>query len=93
MGVEVVCTVPLDHSLQHTVDPGQVDILLLDLDDQAERRIDNLYDMLEQWRLPVLFNDHAATRMSLSGTDPQFLRKLKLKLVSLLPQEPPEGLS
>ncbi|MGA7800515.1 MAG: hypothetical protein WCC36_06860 [Gammaproteobacteria bacterium] len=89
--MEVVCTVPLDHNLPDSIDPTQVDILLLDLDDQAERRVDNLYDTLEQWRLPVLFNDHGATRLHLLGDDPKFLRKLKLKLMSLLPQEPDGG--
>lgn len=91
MGVEVVCTIPLDHSLQNAMDPAQVDILLLDLDDQAEQRITDLYDTLEQWGLPVLFNDHAATRQHLLGDDPKFLRKLKLKLTSLLTPEPAVG--
>ncbi|HWS02838.1 MAG TPA: AAA family ATPase [Gammaproteobacteria bacterium] len=84
-GMQVVDEMPLDEITISRIDPDAIDILLVDLDDNAEDRIGNLYDMLAQWNLPVLFNDSQVTEASLHGQDPQFGPKLTSKLMSLLP--------
>lgn len=87
-GLTVVDELPLDGTTVTSIDPDSIDILLVDLDDNAEERVGNLCDMLAQWNLPVLFNDSQVTEASLRGEDPQFGHKLTSKLVSLLPGSP-----
>ncbi|MFP5504801.1 MAG: ExeA family protein [Gammaproteobacteria bacterium] len=84
-GLNVVDEIPLDETTVGRIDPDGIDILLVDLDDNAEDRVGDLCDMLAQWNLPVLFNDAQVTEASLRGGDPQFGPKLTSKLVSLLP--------
>lgn len=84
-GLTVVDELPLDETTVGRIDPDSIDILLVDLDDNAEERVGDLCDMLAQWNLPVLFNDAQVTEASLRGSDPQFGAKLTSKLVSLLP--------
>lgn len=85
-GLTVVGELPLDETTVGRIDPDSIDILLVDLDDNAEDRVGDLCDMLAQWNLPVLFNDAQVTEASLRGSDPQFGPKLTSKLVSLLPR-------
>lgn len=84
-GVAVIDEIPLDDTTVARIDPEAIDILLVDLDENAEDRVGNLCDMLAQWNLPVLFNDSQVTEASLLGSDPQFGPKLISKLVSLVP--------
>ena len=58
------------------------------LDEEAEDRVDHLYDLLTNWELPVLFNDSSATARSLREQDEEFGRKLSAKLISLVPGYP-----
>jgi len=84
-GLPVIDEMPLDDTTIDRIDPDSIDILLVDLDDDAELRVGNLCDMLARWNLPVLFNDSQATEASLVGDDPQFGARLTSKLTSLLP--------
>lgn len=84
-GLTVVDEIPLNDTTVQRIDPEAIDILLVDLDENAEDRIGNLCDMLAQWNLPVLFNDSQVTEASLRGEDQQFGPKLTSKLISLLP--------
>lgn len=84
-GLSVIDEIPLDDSTAGRIDPEAIDILLVDLDENAEDRVGNLCDRLAQWNLPVLFNDSQVTEASLLGKDPQFGAKLTSKLVSLVP--------
>jgi hypothetical protein len=70
----------------HQLDQKEFDILLVDLDEDAELRVDDLYEWLNEWELPVLFNESIATERSLEEGDQEFGRKLTLKLLSLLPE-------
>jgi len=48
-----------------------------------------LYEILEEWKQPVLFNDSMATEASLSQPNRlDYGRKLSQKLYSLVPQAP-----
>lgn len=87
-GLTVVDDYPLDENTVTRIDPDSIDILLVDLDEDAEDRIGDLCDMLAQCNLPVLFNDSQVTEASLHGEDPQFGIKLTSKLVSLMPSYP-----
>jgi hypothetical protein len=73
----------------HQLDQKEFDILLVDLDEDAELRVDDLYEWLNEWELPVLFNESIATERSLEEGDQEFGRKLTLKLLSLLPEAAP----
>lgn len=73
----------------HQLDQKEFDILLVDLDEDAELRVDDLYEWLNEWELPVLFNESIATERSLEEGDQEFGRKLTLKLLSLLPESAP----
>lgn len=84
-GLEVIDEMPLNDSTVGRIDPDAIDILLIDLDEDAEERIGNLCDMLAQWNLPVLFNDSLMTEASMHGKEPGFGSKLTSKLFSLLP--------
>lgn len=84
-GLDVIDTLPLNDSTVGRIDPEAIDILLVDLDDDAEARLGNLCDMLDQWNLPVLFNDTQLTEASLYGRDPQFGEELTARLLSLAP--------
>lgn len=86
----MVAELPLDSSTLTRIDPEGIDILLVDLDEDAEERIGNLCDMLARWNLPVLFNDSQVTEASLRGEDPQFGPKLTSKLLSLLSYTEPD---
>lgn len=83
-GVEVAASIPLEREYLRELDQEALDILLVDLDEEAEQRVEDLYDWLTEWRLPVLFNDSDATEDSLQGGQGEFGRKLTLKLISLL---------
>ncbi len=84
-GMKVIAEIPLNETTVAHIDPDLIDILLVDLDEDAEERVGNLCDMLAQWNLPVLFNDSKMTKASLLGKEPLFAAKLTSKLLSLLP--------
>lgn len=85
-GVEIIRQIPLQKTYLYQLDQAELDILLVDLDEDAEQRVDDLYEWLNEWDLPILFNESIATRRSLEGGDEEFGRKLALKLLSLLPE-------
>ena len=85
-GVEIVRQIPLRKDYLDQLDPDEIDILLVDLDEDAELRVDDLYEWLNEWDMPVLFNESVATQRSLEEGDGEFGRKLALKLLSLLPE-------
>ncbi len=85
----MIASIPLEKEHLHHLDQHNLDILLVDLDEDAEQRVDDLYEWLMEWDLPVLFNDSSATERSLQDQDSEFGRKLSLKLISLLPEFSP----
>ena len=88
-GAHVPHRIPLQQAYLRQLDPNEIDILLVDLDEEADQRVDDLYEWLNEWELPVLFNESIATARSLEQGDQEFGRKLALKLLSLLPDETP----
>ena len=87
--IEVVATVQLKAQDLQALDAGNIDVLLVELDDHLDRLDDALYELLEEWQQPVLFNDSLATEASLSQPDRNdYGRKLSQKLYSLVPQAP-----
>jgi len=89
--VQVVFSDDLNGALLAAVAPANAHILLVDLDDEAEQRMGNLYELLDQRTLPVLFNDASTTERSLDGREPAFGQRLLLKLLSMLPPETGAG--
>ncbi|HFD80160.1 MAG TPA: DUF2075 domain-containing protein [Gammaproteobacteria bacterium] len=88
-GIEVVIDLPLLASELHKLDPQAIDILLVELDDHQDRLDAALYEILEEWKQPVLFNDSLATEASLSQPNREdYGRKLAEKLYSLAPHTP-----
>jgi general secretion pathway protein A len=87
--IDVVATVPLKAQDLHALDSANIDILLVELDNDLDRLDEALYELLEEWKQPVLFNDSLATEASLSQPDRnEYGRKLSQKLYSLVPHAP-----
>ncbi|NHZ69805.1 MAG: AAA family ATPase [Thermotogales bacterium] len=88
-GIEVVTTLPLTARDLHTLPAASIDVLLVELDDNLDHLDEALYEILEEWQQPVLFNDSLATEASLSQPDRlDYGRKLSQKLFSLVPHAP-----
>jgi type II secretory pathway predicted ATPase ExeA len=88
-GIKVVTTLPLTARDLHTLPASSIDVLLVELDDNMDNLDEALYEILEEWKQPVLFNDSLATEASLSQPDRlDYGRKLSRKLYSLVPQAP-----
>ena len=88
-GVDIVRQIPLRKDYLDQLEPDEIDILLVELDEDAEQRVDDLYERLYEWELPVLFNESIATQHSLTEDNGEFGRKLAQKLLSLLPDPSP----
>ncbi len=88
-GIHIVESLPLQSEALQALPSKSVDVLLVELDQHLEQMDDTLYDLLESWETPVLFNDSLATEASLSQPNRlEYGRKLSQKLYSLLPQAP-----
>ena len=88
-GIEVVATLPLTARDLRALPASSIDVLLVELDDNMDHLDDALYEILEEWEQPVLFNDNLVTEASLSQPDRlDYGRKLRQKLYSLVPQAP-----
>jgi len=88
-GIDVVNTLPLQYGDISTLNPQDIDVLLVELDDDLGRLDDKLCALLETWEKPVLFNDSLATEASLSRPNRlEYGRKLCSKLYSLVPESP-----
>jgi chemotaxis response regulator CheB len=88
-GIEVVTTMPLSADALHALSPDRIDVLLVELDDQLDRLDQALYEILKEWKYPVLFNESLATEASLSQQDRlDYGRELSRKLHSLVPHAP-----
>jgi type II secretory pathway predicted ATPase ExeA len=88
-GIEVVTAVPLSAAALHALSPDSIDVLLVELDDQLDRIDEALYEILEEWKYPVLFNESLATKASLSQPDRlDYGRELSRKLHSLVSHAP-----
>lgn len=64
------------------------DVLLVDLDESDEHGIEALEVLMEKTRLPVLFNDSAATRNKHSNGGSAWGKRLASKLVDLATNNP-----
>ena len=66
-----------------------IDVLLVELDDQLDHLDEALYEALEAWQYPLLFNEIQATKASLSQPDRLvYGRELSRKLHALMPHAP-----
>ncbi|BAV33925.1 general secretion pathway protein [Sulfuricaulis limicola] len=84
-GLRVVAAVPIGDGLVEQLNREQVDVLLMDLDEGAERSrdLDRLIEQVRnQCKIPVLFNDSSSAGSG--GAISDLGRKLTLKLTSLI---------
>jgi type II secretory pathway predicted ATPase ExeA len=87
--ISVVASLPLTVQALQTLDMESFDVLHVELDSQLETMDDALYELLENWKQPILFNDSLSTEASLSQPNRQeYGRKLRQKLLSLVPDVP-----
>jgi type II secretory pathway predicted ATPase ExeA len=87
--IDVVTTVPLSAGDLHSLSADSIDVLLVELDDQLDRLDAALYESLEEWKYPILFNESLATKASLSQPDRlDYGRELSRKLHSLVSHAP-----
>lgn len=84
-----VTEIPLTAQGLKSLQGTELDALLIELDQQPDQIDDELYNLLESWKQPVLFNDSLATEASLSQPNREdYGRKLSEKLFSLVPHAP-----
>jgi len=87
--IEVVTTVPLAAVDLQALSPDNFDVLLVELDDQLDRLDEALFEILAEWKYPVLFNEILTTKASLSQPDRlDYGRELSRQLRSLVPHAP-----
>ena len=87
--VQVVALLPLKTAELQRLREQSVDVLLVELDDHLDHLDDAVYELLEKWEKPVLFNDSLTTEASLSQPNRlEYGRKLSQKLYSLVPHAP-----
>ncbi|MEW6353377.1 MAG: chemotaxis protein CheB [Pseudomonadota bacterium] len=63
-GLRVVADQAPGEQFLDLIDTGRMDVLLIDLDDDAEQESNFVNALLERSRVPVLFNDSASTRLN-----------------------------
>lgn len=87
--IDVVDTLPLSAEALNKLDPAGIDVLHVELDNQFDGLDNQLYEQLENWQRPILFNDSLSTEASLSQPNRvEYGRKLSQKLFSLVPDAP-----
>lgn len=87
--IQVVAVLPLQAQALQRLHETTIDVLLVELDDHLDHLNEDLYELLDKWEKPVLFNDSLATEASLSQPNRlEYGRKLSQKLYSLVPQAP-----
>jgi len=87
--IDVIHTLPLSAEQLRALDINSIDVLLVELDANLDRLDEALYELLEDWAQPILFNDSLATEASLSEPNRlEYGRKLSQKLFSLVPHAP-----
>jgi putative secretion ATPase (PEP-CTERM system associated) len=87
--IQVVRMMPLRAGELRACNEQSVDVLLVELDDHLDHLDEEVYELLEKWDKPVLFNDSLATEASLSQPNRlDYGRKLSQKLYSLVPRAP-----
>ncbi len=75
------------------VNAERADVVLVDLDETADQVLDILQSLLETAQLPILFNDSAATGLSVNAANPEWGRRLSAKLWSITKRQRPPPLS
>ena len=87
--IQVVADAPLTAAGLKTLTDTDIDVLLVELDQQPDQMGGELYNLLDNWKQPLLFNDSLATEASLSQPNRlEYGRKLSEKLFSLVPHAP-----
>jgi hypothetical protein len=87
--IQVVEVLPLQATALQRLQEQTVDVLLVELDDHLDHLDEGVYELLDKWEKPVLFNDSLATEASLSQPNRlEYGLKLSQKLYSLVPQAP-----
>ena len=84
-GMNVVKEQRLCAASIRSLDSNETDVLLVDMDDEAEHELDFLDELLDS-PIPILFNDAPSTRMKAAQTDSDWGRKLAQKLSSIVEQ-------
>ena len=89
LDIEVVTTLPLSAAELQALSPDRFDVLLVELDERLDQLDSALYETLERWQYPLLFNESLATTASLSEVDRlDYGRELSRKLHSRVPHSP-----
>ncbi len=88
-GVEVVAAVPLSAEALHSLPTDNFDVLLVEHDDQLDCLDDRLFEILQAWAQPVLFDNSSVAETRLSQPDRlDYGRQLSQRLRSLVSQPP-----
>ncbi len=86
--IEVAAMVKLSNQALYEIDAINTDAILVDLDENAEQKLDVLENLLEESSLPLLFNDNETTQFNLSISRSDWSNRLALKLRTLVEKSP-----
>ena len=87
-GFDVVSTGPLNEQFIGSLELTAHDILVIDRHEDSHDVPEQLLDTLRHWERPVLFNDTAATEISLRQGNPDFGHMLTGQINALLEEGP-----
>lgn len=83
-GLQVVAVLSFELTPNVATDFNNADILFVDLNENIDQELQQLDHLLEQCRLPVLYNDSSDTRLGIADTSENFGKRLTFKLTSLV---------
>jgi general secretion pathway protein A len=83
-GLQVVAILPFERIPNAATDFNNADILFVDLNENIDQVLQQLDQLLEECRLPVLYSDSSDTRLGLADATGNFGKRLTLKLASLV---------
>jgi general secretion pathway protein A len=83
-GLQVVAILPFERIPNVATDFNNADILFVDLNENIDQVLQQLDQLLDECRLPVLYSDSSDTRLGLADATGKFGKRLTLKLASLV---------
>jgi type II secretory pathway predicted ATPase ExeA len=87
-GFDIVSAGPCNGQFIGSLKHNSHDALLIDCYEDAAGDMDHLATTLENWPVPVLFNDSMITEISLQQGSPEFGKELAERLTAILTQHP-----
>jgi len=86
-GVKVIKSIPLEQEELNLLAQNEMDALLVVLDEDVDQRVQDIYDFISDFELPVLLDESSSIKQQLHQGKQHFAHKLIHRLISLLPEK------